>query len=191
MKNKKYYVILACSLVIILIIIKIKSLNNNEVTVLENIVSEEENVEIEENDTIKIHISGEINSPGLIELEIGSRIFDAIEKAGGITESADVSKVNLAYILSDGEKIYIPSFDDELEDINLENVNSETNLKTNINNANEEKLEKLHGIGESTEKAKNEYRKMNGRFLDINDLKNVSGIGESKFNRLKDYICVK
>jgi competence protein ComEA len=191
MKNKKYYVILACSLVIILIIIKIKSLNNNEVTVSENIVSEEENVEIEENDTIKIHISGEINSPGLIELEIGSRIFDAIEKAGGITESADVSKVNLAYILSDGEKIYIPSFDDEWEDINLENVNSETNLKTNINNANEEQLERLPGIGESTAKAIIEYRKTNGRFLDINDLKNVSGIGESKFNRLKDYICVK
>jgi competence protein ComEA len=191
MKNKKYYVILACSLVIILIIIKIKSLNNNEVTVSENIVSEEENVEIEENDTIKIHISGEINSPGLIELEIGSRIFDAIEKAGGITESADVSKVNLAYILSDGEKIYIPSFDDEWEDINLENVNSETNLKTNINNANEEQLEKLPGIGESIAKAIIEYRKTNGRFLDINDLKNVSGIGESKFNRLKDYICVK
>lgn len=191
MKNKKYYIFLAFIFVIVLIIIRIKSLNNNEVTVLENIVSEEENVEIEENDTIKIHISGEINSPGLIELEIGSRIFDAIEKAGGITESADVSKVNLAYILSDGEKIYIPSFDDEWEDINLENVNSETNLKTNINNANEEQLEKLPGIGESTAKAIIEYRKTNGRFLDINDLKNVSGIGESKFNRLKDYICVK
>lgn len=191
MKNKKYYIFLAFIFVIVLIIIRIKSLNNNEDFVLENIVSKEKIVEIKENDTIKIHISGEINYPGLIELEIGSRIFDAIEKAGGITECADVSKVNLAYILSDGEKIYIPSFDDELEDINLENVNSETNLKTNINNANEEQLERLPGIGESTAKAIIEYRKTNGRFLDINDLKNVSGIGESKFNRLKDYICVK
>ena len=66
-----------------------------------------------EEEKIKIHITGEVNNPGIIELNVGDRIDDAITLAGGLTTNADVSKTNLAYILSDGEKIYIPSVNDQ------------------------------------------------------------------------------
>lgn len=139
---------------------------------------------------IKVHITGEVISPGLIELNSESRILDAIEKAGGTTALADISKVNLAYILSDGEKIYIPSINDA-EDIDYIISQKNSNSKVNINIASTEELKNLSGVGESTAQAIVNYRKENGKFSSIEDIKNVSGIGESKYNKIKDYICVK
>ena len=107
---------------------------------------------------IKIHITGEVNNPGIIELNVGDRIDDAITLAGGLTSNADVSKTNLAYILSDGEKIYIPSVNDQ-------EVSQETNLssnsKININTATESELESISGVGQSTAKSIVEYRNKN------------------------------
>lgn len=105
-----------------------------------------------------------------------------------MTDEADVSKTNLAYILSDGEKIYIPNINDE----NLESASfQESNKKVNINVATIAELTAIPGVGESTAKSIIEYRTQNGRFNTIEDIQNVSGIGESKFNKIKEYISVK
>lgn len=154
----------------------------------------------EEYDLIYIHIVGEVNVQGLIELKAGSRIADAIEVAGGITHNADLSKINLACILSDGQKLIIPRIGENVEQYLIDgdgNANSSTggtlkkNTKININVASQEELEVLPGIGAATAMKIVEYRQKNGRFKSIDDLKNVSGIGNSKFESLKDYIVVK
>lgn len=164
-----------------------EKVNFNEIIKSNNIV---ENTSKEEKlDTIKVHIVGEVNNPGLIELSTGSRVADAIELANGLTNEADTSKTNLAYILSDGEKIYIPNINDEG---NIEYTNmQESNSKININTATVAELKNIPGVGESTANSILEYRISNGKFSSIEDIKNVSGIGESKFNKMKDYIVVK
>ena len=168
-------------LVIVLIIFVIKNNQESESFVVEsnreNVIngenSEKKEKEAEKVEKIKVHVVGFVNSPGLIELDEGSRINDAIEKAGGVTEEGDLSKVNLAYILSDGEKIYIPSINDEKEDGDINNEERKSG-KVNINNANEEELKKITGIGTSTAKKIIEYRVANGKFSSIEEIKNVS-----------------
>ena len=162
----------------------------------------------EEKVKIVVDISGQVVLPGVITLDEGSRLIDAINLAGGATKDANLSKVNLAYILSDAQKIYIPSVNDkeDTEYISEESgngvVTSEStkessskskseNLMININTANEEELQKLPGIGSSIASKIITYRKENGKFNTIEDIKNVSGIGESKFNNIKNNIYVK
>lgn len=168
-----------------------KKKNNQSTIVLNEVFVETSKVEntIElEKIKIKIHITGEVNQPGLIELEVGERVKDAIDMAGGLTNEADISKINLAYILSDGEKIYIPNQNDELDE---EQILQTSNSKVNINTATVSELETIPGVGESTAKAIVEYRTETGRFATIEDVQNLSGIGQSKFEKMKDYITVK
>ncbi len=161
--------------------------------------------------TVAVHIVGEVNSPGVVTLNEGARIIDAINAAGGSTEEADLSKINLAYIVEDGTQVYIPSIrdmttvqegrqnsfirEDAGDDIISTNASNEEsnrqNGKVNINIASVEKLQTLPGIGQSTAQKIIEYRNQNGKFKSEEDLKNVAGIGESKYNNLKDKITVK
>lgn len=176
-------------------------LEDNNAIYQENII---ENGEREEVEKIVVHISGQIVNPGVITLEKGARIIDAIHIAGGITEEADLTNVNLAYVLEDAQKIYIPSSKDKEGDIDMIQENKEgiilsKNLdskqqekrKVNINTASQEELEKLPGIGSSIALRIVNYRKENGKFNTIEEIKNVSGIGENKFNHIKDNIYVK
>lgn len=150
---------------------------------------------------IKVHVIGEIVSPGLYELDEGDRINDLISLAGGKTQNADLSKVNLAYQLSDGDKIYIPSISDEIstyiyndagENVLIEGKTSDTHTKKiNINKASVEELENISGIGPSLASKIISYRDSNGKFNSIEELKNVSGIGNKKFESIKEYITVK
>ncbi len=139
---------------------------------------------------IKIHILGEVNYNGILELTVGSRISDAIEKAGGLTTFADVSKINLAYILEDGEKLYIPSINDE-EDMEYLLSGNSGSSKININTAKLEELQNIPGVGPSIAQAIIDYREENGKFINIEDIKNVSGVGESKYKKMEEYIKVK
>ena len=127
-------------------------------------------------------------------------MIDAIEVAGGVTEEADISKINLAYVVKDAQKIYIPSIYDE-KDIeyitteNGDNVIIEDNNKresemVNINTATQTELETLPGIGPSTALKIINYREDNGKFNSIEEIKQVPGIGDSKFNNIKDMIKV-
>ena len=164
---------------------------------VENVVSNEEIVE--EKEYIKIHITGQVKIPGIIELEYGARISDAIEKAGGLTEFASLKNVNLAYKLEDGQKLYIPTTEEDVESVlmeNGENIIQNTNLSgkskmININKANESELEEIPGVGPSMASKIVNYRKENGEFKNIEDLKNISGIGEKKFEAMREYISVK
>ena len=155
---------------------------------------------------IYIHIIGEVNNQGIIILEKGQRIVDAIEKAGGITKKADLSKVNLAYVLSDGQKVRIPSVDDK-ENVEYVTQNSGNNTliegvnqganninlgggKVNINTATQTELETLTGIGPSLAARIIEYRGQNGKFKKVEELRNVKGIGQSKYDGIKEEVVV-
>ena len=150
---------------------------------------------------IVVHVAGEVKSPGIVKLNEGERIEDAIEKAGGLTDNAQINNVNLAYVLEDGVKIIIPSKDSIEEDkiinedagkgIIIKNSYEENKIMININKATESDFERLSGVGASLATKIIDYRNKNGKFSTIEEIKNVSGIGESKFNAIKDYICVK
>lgn len=148
---------------------------------------------------IIIHIDGEVINPGLVYLPTESRISDAIEAAGGKTELANITSINLAYPLKDGQKIYIPSIydidnvsviqNDAGQNVIMNDSSSSSNI-ININTATKAELETLNGIGSSTASKIIDYRTKNGKFTKIEDLMNVSGIGENKFNAIKDFICI-
>ena len=161
----------------------------------ENKVEVESNKEKDNNKekNIVVHISGAVINEGIVELKEGSRITDAIEKAGGLKENACIKDINLAEILEDGIKINIPTIDeyniskDNNEEINQNNIsqnnisqtnnkssNVQKNIKVNINTATQSELETLPGIGTSTAIKIINYRKENGKFKSIEDIKKVS-----------------
>lgn len=144
--------------------------------------------EMEETDEfIFVHVEGCVENPGLVKVKYGTRLYELIEEAGGETIEADLTRVNLASIVNDGQKIVIPakiSYD-------LENEESYTQgVVVNINTASKEKLMTLNGIGESTAEKIIKYREEVGAFNAVEDLMNVPSIGESKFNNIKDDITV-
>ena len=154
--------------------------------------------------SIIVHVIGAVNNPGVVQLGEGARIKDAIDAAGGQTEDANLSKVNLAYILDDGTQIYIPNVNDKVteetvfikqdagEGVIVESDKTEGNVgKVNINTANLEKLKSLPGVGDATAQKIIDYRNANGKFNQIEELKKIEGIGDSKFDKLKQYIVVK
>ncbi len=163
----------------------------------------------EEINQIVIHIAGEVKNPGIVKIKEGARIADVIEKAGGLTQKANITNINLAYVIEDGQKITIPSKENVGEKENQnENISTEsgqgiieeepkTNLTSgkntivNINKASKEELQNLQGIGESTAQKIIDYRKENGEFKQIEDIKNVPGIGDAKFEAIKGSIKVK
>ena len=142
---------------------------------------------------IGVYISGEIKKEGVYYLDKDSRVVNLIDIAGGLTEKADISKINPAQKLNDSDKIIIPekkeiSIENELE---VEENSSESRAtdKININNATKSELMTLNGIGDATATKIINYRKTN-TFKEIEDIMNVPGIGQSKFNNIKDDICV-
>lgn len=154
----------------------------------------------ETEETIIIHVAGAVQQEGILKIKQGSRIADVIEAAGGLKEDASIKNVNLAYEVEDGQKIYIPTNEEEDEQMKIvisgqngqivENGSKETAKIVNINTASEEELQDIPGVGESTAAKIIAYRKENGKFKNIEEIKSVSGIGESKYNQMKDYIKI-
>lgn len=151
---------------------------------------------------IAVHITGEVKKQGLIYLKEGSRVADAIEKAGGETKNADLSQINLAYVLQDGQKIYVPNKNEKIsqyitgnsgnndtEENNTSNLSKEDS-KVNINTANQSELDSLPGIGPSIAQKIIDYREENGNFKTIEELQNVKGIGDAKYEEIKDMVTV-
>ena len=158
---------------------------------------------------IFVHIDGYVNNPGVYQIKENERINLLIEKAGGLKNGYSIKNINLAAKLSDGDKVYIPSIEEEktLGNQNNNNVNTigkhtnngnnlnnnvsiTKNNKININKANVSELKQITGIGESTANKIIDYRENVGKFKKIEDIKEVKGIGDSKFESLKNKITI-
>ncbi|NLJ78646.1 MAG: hypothetical protein GX329_04725 [Tissierellia bacterium] len=191
------------ALVLIIGIISMFRFFNRRNIDADNILSNmETNMDIEpdeeeerEEGPIMIHISGQVNNPGLVELEMGARVIDAVNLAGGLKREADLDRMNLAKKLIDEEKIYIPAIGEEEIPIAAETLMGSqgleaSNPKININIATKEELMTLPGIGEVTAGKILDYRE-GSPFKIIDDIKNVSGIGEKKFEAIMELITVR
>lgn len=205
----KYIIIIVIILLIGLLLYFINSKNyedkNNDLSFTE------ETTEV--TTTVKnkqyIDIKGNVKNPGVYEFNENDRVIDAINLAGGLKKNANTSNINLSQKLKSEMVIYIYSNDDikknegnmscdtkcktEVIEVNncIEtNENKNNDEKININTASLEDLLKISGIGES--KAKNiiEYRETNGQFKNIEEIKNINGIGDSLFNKIKDNITI-
>ena len=207
--------IILISIILILFIIYMLNTNSNDEIFLESLTvggntaesNVVENLEAEEEletEKIAIHIIGEVKKEGIVYLEASSRIVDAIKEAGGATKEADLSQINLAYELQDGQKIYIPNKNEKISEyitmssgnnviIEENNSSAETERKenkVNINTANVNELDNLPGIGPSLAQRIIEYREENGNFKSIEELQNVKGIGEAKYSDIKDNVTI-
>lgn len=209
MKNRKIIIcllvgILLCSFYMVGIFIE------KEETVVDAIV--EDKLPIESNDVsklIKVDIKGAVKKPGVYEVYESARIIDIIELAGGLKSKANTEYINLSKIVEDEMVIWIYT-NDEIKEFKKSNIkyeyidktckcpdvstsacinNSNVNDKININTATLEELMTLPGIGESKALSIIEYREKT-LFKTLEDIKNVSGIGDSAFDRIKDYITV-
>lgn len=161
---------------------------------------------------VLIDVKGEVNTPGVYELTVDNTVIDAIKKAGGLTSQSDTSNINLSKKLED-EMVIIVYSKEEINEMNkeiecppcndvcvtkedekalLEEKETEEKItgKVNLNEADIEALQTLDGIGEVKAKAIIDYRDKNGPFKQIEDIKNVSGIGDSVYEKIKDDITV-
>lgn len=161
---------------------------------------------------VLIDVKGEVNTPGVYELTVDNTVIDAIKKAGGLTSQSDTSNINLSKKLED-EMVIIVYSKEEINEMNkeiecppcndvcvtkedekalLEEKETEEKItgKVNLNEADIEALQTLDGIGEVKAKAIIDYRDKNGPFKQIEDIKNVSGIGDSVYEKIKDNITV-
>lgn len=154
--------------------------------------------EIEESPIILVHISGQVYNPGIYQLVKGDRVNDAVNLAGGLTKNADLDRINLAKKVADEEKIYIPEVGEEIaHEVNsinaialTESTTNSNNGIININTCSKSELESLPGIGTVTADKIIEYRNDNP-FKSIEEIMNVSGIGDKKFEGIKNLIIVK
>ena len=138
-----------------------------------------------------VDICGAVMDEQVVKLPAGSRIEDAIDAAGGLTDKADLTDINRAQILEDGEKIYIPSEGEKKKENKEKDTSGVTSDgRVNINLATEEELETLDGIGPVTAGKIIQWRTEYGNFKSINDLMEVNGIGEKTFAQLKEKITV-
>ena len=172
-----------------------------------------EKKEVEKEKLLQVDIKGEIINPGIYELDNDSRVIDVINKAGGLTENANTSVINLSKKITDEMVIIIYSNEEvndfkttkEIEeqviekciqkdenslinDACIENDKNEVTGKININTASLEELMKLPGVGESKAKSIIEYRETKSKFNTIEDIKNVNGIGDNLFAQIKENI---
>ncbi len=153
--------------------------------------------------SIFVYVCGAVERPGVYELIEGGRIVDAVEAAGGFLDTADQTYVNLAALLDDGIKLYIPTlqetmepstlqaetFDKENASLGSSNGGASSGL-ININLATREELTTLPGIGNATAEKIVSYRQQHGSFKSIEDIMNVSGIKDKLFSKIKDHITV-
>ena len=146
---------------------------------------------------IKVHVAGAVEKPGLYELPTGARVMDAIEKASPVPE-ADINLLNLAAVLSDGQKVQVPRKGEAATPTAGTNPSQgaggpgtgQDSGKVNLNTASLAELDTLPGVGPALAQRIIDYRQQKGGFRRIEDIKNVSGIGDKVFTQIKDLITV-
>lgn len=164
--------------------------DRQEDAIQQEISAIEEAAEDEKSEPVIVHICGAVVNPGVYELPPGSRIVDAVDKAGGLSVDADESYVNLAAVPNDGEQIFIPTIE---ESVIMKQTRQETGVssgKVNINTADKALLCTLPGIGDTRAADIIAYRQEHGNFSSIEDIMQVSGIKEGSFQKIKEMIVV-
>ncbi|VSX91352.1 competence protein [Streptococcus pneumoniae] len=171
--------------------VKETNLQAEVAAVSKDLVSEKE--EPLEQDLITVDVKGAVKSPGIYDLPVGSRVNDAVHKAGGLTEQADSKSLNLAQKVSDEALVYVPTKGEE-------SVSQQTGLgtassiskekKVNLNKASLEELKQVKGLGGKRVQDIIDHREANGKFKSVDELKKVSGIGGKTIEKLKDYVTV-
>ncbi len=144
---------------------------------------------VTEDTYIYVDIKGAVKYPGVYKLDDDSRVFHVVQKAGGFLQEADDLAINLSETLRDEMVIYVPLLSEEYPLI-TDVIENEDNGIININTATQLELESLPGVGPSTAKSIIAYREEHGEFVTVDDLLNVSGIGEQTLADLKPYIVV-
>lgn len=138
-----------------------------------------------------VEIKGQVNNPNIYYLDDGSIINDLINEAGGLTNNASINNINRAELLTDHICVFIPSTDEKSNNETISNsTNSLKSDKININTATAEELDKLPGVGPAKAEDIISYRESNGKFKNVDELKNVKGIGESSFEKMKEKITI-
>lgn len=170
-----------------------QELSDNEVVVNMDSMNDSSPVAAEEELTttsnVMVDIKGAVKNPGVYELQVEDRVKGAIQQAGGFRDDADSNQINLAERVYDEMVIYIPSVHEQDMDSSIVS-RGDQNGKIRVNLATKEELTTLPGIGEAKAAAIIEYREENGKFTKIEDLTEISGIGEKTVERLAEFILV-
>lgn len=155
-------------------------------------VKKEEKEESLEQDLITVDVKGAVKAPGIYDLPVGSRVNDAVQKAGGLTEQADSKSLNLAQKVSDETLVYVPTKGEEASQQSGSGATSSTSKekKVNLNKASLEELKQVKGLGGKRAQDIIDHREANGKFKSVDELKKVSGIGAKTIEKLKDYVTV-
>ena len=154
--------------------------------------AKEEKEEPVEQDLITVDVKGAVKAPGIYDLPVGSRVNDAVQKAGGLTEQADSKSLNLAQKVSDETLVYVPTKGEEASQQSGSGATSSTSKekKVNLNKASLEELKQVKGLGGKRAQDIIDHREANGKFKSVDELKKVSGIGAKTIEKLKDYVTV-
>ena len=220
LKNKKIIGLVIITIIIFIVSIflyKQKSSNAFKEEYMTEIFEEESNDNMEYTETLEedttiinedsidrnkiiVEIKGEVAKPDVYQLEEGSIIKDLIDMAGGVTEEADLSRINRAEELLNHELIIIGNINDETESSVVQNSSVSSGISTdndsksstliNINTADLEQLKKITGIGDIKAQSIIDYREANGGFKSLEELKNVDGIGDKTFEKIKEQITL-
>ena len=156
-------------------------------------MKKEEKEESPEQDQITVDVKGAVKSPGIYDLPVGSRVHDAVQKAGGLTEEADSKSLNLAQKISDEALVYVPTKGEEAASQQATSGTSPStskDKKVNLNKASLEELKQVKGLGGKRAQDIIDHREANGKFKSVDELKKVSGIGAKTIEKLKDYVTV-
>ncbi|MFJ7828868.1 helix-hairpin-helix domain-containing protein [Peribacillus sp. NPDC097284] len=205
---KKKLTVVAVAIVIVVIGFYLFFQPEDETAGTEDIFAASANEEMEEETKpeaesepriMKVDVKGAVRAPGVFTAQAGDRVIDLITEAGSFTDKADMDKVNLAQLVEDQMVIYVPKIGEEDVEgpANVATAptgsmaSSSTGGQVNLNAATQADLETLSGIGPSKATAILEYRETIGKFKQVEDLKNVSGIGDKTFEKLKDSITVQ
>ncbi|WP_434349753.1 helix-hairpin-helix domain-containing protein [Streptococcus sp. KHUD_014] len=147
--------------------------------------------EVVEQDLITVDVKGAVKSPGIYDLPVGSRVNDAVQKAGGLTDNADSKSLNLAQKISDEALVYVPTKEEAANQESYSNATgNKESKKVNLNKASLEELKQVKGLGAKRAQDIIDHRESNGKFKSVDELKKVSGIGAKTIEKLKEYVTV-
>jgi len=199
LKRYKTLLIVVGTIILIFSLSFIRNFDNSRVTddsfqnflEIEQVIETEVETEVGQN-KIVVDIKGAVNNPGVYVMEQGDRIVDVIGRADGFQQEANQELINLALLLEDEMMILVPLQGQEgLETGQLTITSSKGNRKVNINQATEEQLEEIPGIGPVKAAAIISFREEHGAFKSVEDIVQVSGIGQKSIEKIAEYIEVK